>query len=144
MVAARALIGTVRRAWARISEPRVLRVLFWIGYAFTLYMGVVTLTNPPTTIEGVLGPVLSVSWALFWLVGGVTGMSTVLVGWWEIERYAVAASVVGVLIYGSVVFSLHFTSTGSRLTQLGPLGIALLFFAIRLVLIRGHDYEPRS
>lgn len=132
-----------RSAWLRIKEPRVLRVLFLLGYLVTLCMGVATLTNPPATIEGELGPILSVSWSLFWVVGGIAGAATVLPGWWQVERYAVAAAMFGIGIYGVVVGVLHFTSDGSRLTQLGALVVALLFFVIRLVLIRGHDFEPR-
>lgn len=129
--------------WLRIKEPRFLRVLFLLGYLVTLGTGIATLTNPPTTIEGQLGPVLSVSWALFWIAGGIVASLTVLQGWWEAERYGVYASLVGVAIYAAVVIALHLQSPGSRLTQLGVLIVAALFFALRLVLIRGHDFEPR-
>ncbi len=129
--------------WLRIKEPRVLRVIFLAGYLVTLGTGIATLTNPPTTIEGQLGPVLSVSWALFWIGGGLVAALTVLQGWWEVERYGVYASMLGVVIYGCVLIALHVQSPGSRLTQLGVLAVAILFYVLRLVLIRGHDFEPR-
>lgn len=129
--------------WLRVKEPRVLRVVFLIGYVATLFTGVATLVSPPQTIEGELGPILSVSWALFWIVGGAAGAATVLPGWWQVERYAVAAAMFGIGIYGLVVIVLHATSEGSRLTQFGVLFTAFLFYVLRLVLIRGHDFEPR-
>lgn len=137
------LIRAARRAWHRIAEPRVLRVVFLLGYVVTLCTGVATLTNPPTTIEGALGPILSVSWAVFWIVGGSVGALTVLPGYWQLERAAVGACLFGIGIYAVVVATLHFQSSGSRLTQLGVLVVALLFYIVRLLLIRGHDFEPR-
>lgn len=138
------LARAARRTWQRIAEPRVLRVVFLLGYVITFSIGVATLVNAPRTIEGVLGPILSVSWAFFWLLGGAVGAATVLPGWWQVERYAVAATMFGFGIYGLVVGVLHFTSEGNRLPQLGALAIALLFWVLRLVLIRGHDFEPRG
>lgn len=144
MGTARAVIDRLRSLWLRVKEPRVLRIVFLLGYLVTLGMGVATLTNPPATIEGQLGPILSVSWSLFWIVGGIAGAATILPGWWEVERYAVASALFGIGIYGAVLVLLHITSPGSRLTQLGVLAIAALFFLLRLALIRGHDFEPRS
>lgn len=123
----------------------MLRAIFFVGYVVTLCTGIVTLTNPPATIEGQLGPILSASWSLFWIVGGAAGALTILPGWWEVERHAVSSSLIGIGIYGVVLLLLHLNSTtGSRLTQLGILAIAVLFFLLRLALIRGHDFEPRS
>ncbi|OAZ40959.1 hypothetical protein A9Z40_03185 [Microbacterium arborescens] len=121
----------------------MLRVVFLLGYLVTLGTGIATLTNPPTTIEGALGPILSVSWSIFWIVGGAVGAVTVLPGYWQAERAAVAAAMFGIGIYAVVVLTLHFQSSGSRLTQLGVLIVALLFYVVRLLLIRGHDFEPR-
>lgn len=136
-------LGRLRRAWLRIAEPRVLRLVFLVGYLVTLGTGIATLTNPPTTIEGALGPILSVSWAIFWIVGGTVGAATVLPGYWQAERAAAGAAMFGIAVYAVVVTTLHFTSSGSRLTQLGVLVLALLFYIVRLALIRGHDFEPR-
>ncbi|KJL39900.1 hypothetical protein [Microbacterium trichothecenolyticum] len=138
------MIRLARTMWGRIKEPRFIRVLFLAGYIVTLTTGVVTLTDPPVTIEGALGPTLSVAWSLFWIIGGLAGAATVLQGWWEVERYAVAACMFGIGIYTIVLVTLHIASPGSRLTQLGMLAIAALLFVLRLALIRGHDFEPRG
>ncbi len=139
-----AVVRVGRTAWLGIKEPRVIRVIFLIGYLVTIGTGVATLTNPPRTIEGELGPILSVSWSLFWIVGGLVSASTVLNGWWQLERYGVVASMFGIGIYGVVIVMLHYTAGGSRLTQLGILSIGMLFFVLRLAWIRGHDFEPRG
>lgn len=45
--------------------------------------GIATLSVPPQTIAGELGPVLATAWALLFLLGGILGMATVLPGWWK-------------------------------------------------------------
>jgi FtsH-binding integral membrane protein len=133
------VIRLARTAWARVKEPRVLRVLFLLGYVVTLIMGVTTLSTPPAIVEGELGPILSAAASVFLIVGGVAGAATVLQGWWQVERHAVAAAMLGIVIFG-----LALIASASTSTQLGALALGMLFFVLRLALIRGHDFEPRG
>lgn len=139
----RGISGPIRRAWARVTEPRHMSVVYGGVYTVAALIGVATFLVPPTTIAGELGPMLSSAWAALFIVGGVLGMSTVLPGWWKWERWAIALNLAAIGIYGYVVITLHFTATGSRLTQLGVLVLAALLFIVRWLLIRGRTYGPR-
>lgn len=134
----------IRSLWERITEPRHLSVIYGAVYTIAFLTGLATIAVPPQSIAGELGPVLSVLWACMFIIGGALGIVTVLPGWWKWERWACAFVLAGIAIYGGVVLTLHFTSTGSRLTQLGVLLIASLVFVIRIALIWGRTYGPRK
>jgi hypothetical protein len=112
-------------------------------YTIAALTGVVTLLVPPNTIQGEIGPVLTLLWSALFILGGLGGMCTVLPGWWKWERWSLAFCLVGIGIYAFVITALHFTSSGSRLTQLGVLLLAASTFIIRWLLIRGYSFEPR-
>ncbi|MGF3055600.1 hypothetical protein [Microbacterium sp. YY-01] len=133
----------LQRAWESITEPRHLKVAYLAIYSVVLATGVATLLDPPRSIEGQLGAVLTVVWSVFLIVGGFGGMLTVLPGWWWAERLSIILALGGVTIYGTVVISLHLTAEGSRLTQLGMIALAVSTFVVRWVLIRTYSFEPR-
>lgn len=132
----------LRLAWAMVSEPRYLSVVYGGIYTVAALTGAVTLINPPQTIAGELGPMFSVMWALLFLLGGMLGMGTVLQGLWKWERWGNYLVLGGIVIYGGVISTLHFTASGSRLTQLGVLFLAAMVFVVRITVIRGRTYGP--
>lgn len=135
----------LQNVWERVSEPRLMSAIYFGIYVGWLLTGFATLLDPPNTISGELGPVLTIAWALLFILGAGVGLATVLGGWWKWERWACRISLAGVGIYSFVVASLHFTSPGSRLTQLGVVyfgGAAV--FVVRMVMIRGRSYAPRG
>lgn len=138
---------SIRAAWARITEPRHMKVAYLVVYAITTAVGVITLITPPQSIAGEVGPVLTTIWASLFIAGGLTGMITVLPGWWWAERLlAIALVILGLAIYFTVVVILHAQSadTGSsRLTQLGIILLASAPFTIRFLIIREYSFEPR-
>ena len=135
--------GTLRLLWAKVTEPRHMSVIYGGVYTIVLLTGLATLAVPPQTIASELGPVLAGVWAALFIIGGLLGMATVLPGWWQWERWAIAFVVAGIGLYGYVITTLHFTTPGSRLTQLGVLTLALMVFIIRFSLIWGRTYGPR-
>ena len=134
----------LRTAWESITEPRHLKVTYLVIYLVVVYTGVVTLIAPPRTIEGVLGSLLSLGWSGFLIVGGLGGLMTVLPGWWWAERLSILMASAGIGIYGATVFGLQVTQSGSRLTQLGVIALALSVFVVRWTLIRRYSFEPRT
>lgn len=136
------MIRFIVDAWQRIHEPRVLRSLFWIGYLIATIGGISTFIRPAVAIEEAWGPILSYSWSTFWLIGGLTGMATCLTGWWQVERAAIGLIQVGLAIFAVVVIYLAF-ARGNSLSGLITIAFAAILFIVRLVLIRGHDFEPR-
>lgn len=137
----------VRRLWESITEPRHLKVAYFAIYLLTVGVGVVTATNPPQSIEGPLGPILTAIWSGLFTVGGAVGAITVLPGWWWVERLlGLAPILMGLAIYLSVAATLHWHNidTGSsRLTQIGIILLASAPFTLRGLLIRDYSYEPR-
>jgi len=134
----------LRGLWESITEPRHMKAAFFVLYVVTIGTGFVTLLVPPTSIAGELGQPLSVTWAVFWLLGGFGGALTVFPGWWWAERLSIVLVWAGFGIYAFVVLSLHFTSSGSRLTQLGVIFIASGVGYVRWLMIRKYTFEPRS
>lgn len=133
-----------RGLWGRIAEPRRLKAVYFVAYLVTVFVGVAALLDPPNTVQGKLGGALTVVWGAFLLLCGFLGAASVFPGWWGTERLAIAAGYVGLGIYAAVVLTLHLTEPGARLTQLGVIVLASFVLTVRLVLIRGSDYEPRG
>lgn len=135
----------VRRLWESITRPRHLKVFYLGVYALAIVGGIVTLVNPPSSIEGPLGTFLTSFWALLLTLGGIGGAVTVLPGWWWAERLSVWLIISGACIYGAVIIGIQLAAPpgSSRWTQVVFVGFALLLFLLRLILTRDWDYEPR-
>lgn len=135
----------LKRAWYRIQEPRTLKVFYLAVYLLAVWVGMVTLINPPTSIEGALGSAITAFWAGFIVIGGVGAALTVLPGWWWVEKLSVWLILCGIAIYQGVVIWLHIAGAegSSRLTQAGFIAFAALLFILRLILTRKWDFEPR-
>lgn len=135
----------LKRAWYWIEEPRTLKVFYLGVYLLAVWVGMVTLINPPNSIEGALGSAITSFWAGLIVLGGVGAAATILPGWWWAERLSVWLIILGVAIYEGVVIYLHVVGAqgSSRLTQAGFVAMAALLFILRLILTRKWDFEPR-
>lgn len=111
-------------------------------YFLSLYAGVVTLIATPSPIAGQIGPVLAAAWAWCFLLGGAIGLAVVFTRARWIEKIAIASCWLGTGIYLFVVFSLHFVSSDSRLTQTGTVMLAGFVFVPRFWTFRKYNYEP--
>lgn len=134
---------TVRRLWRAISEPRHLKVTYWAFYAIAFLTGMGTLISPPRYIEGEIGPVLTMLWALFVVIGGIGGALSVLPGWWWAERLSIVLIWVGSAIYIIVVLNPHMAIEGTDPAQLGWITLGSCLFFVRWLLIRKYTFEPR-
>lgn len=129
---------------ALIPEPRWVSIMYTLGYGITVAMGIVTLIHPPQTLTGAVGEVSMTTAAILWLAGGTIGMISGQREWWEGERYALAMMLVGIIFYAWIITGLHFVGDGSRLTQLGVLGLAGLFLLLRFGFIWRYPFKPRG
>lgn len=138
----------LQRAWEAIAQPRHVKIIYLVIYVLSVAIGWVTLINPPQTISGEVGPVITVIWASLFILGGVVGAVTVLPGWWWAERLlSIGPILIGLAIYLCVVVALHAQSIetgGSRATQLGIILLAASPFILRFFFIKEYSYEPRA
>lgn len=130
--------------WPTIPEPRYESITYGVIYSLFSLTGLATISLPPSTIQGVLGSasIQIVGW--FFLIGGITGMVTGWLGWWQFERWGIGMMGFGILIYVYIVINLHFTSQGSRLSQLGIMLIAFCTLALRIGKIWRYPFRPRG
>ena len=141
----RAPIIWVRNVWERVTEPRHLKTFYLAVYVVTIGVGLVTLVNPPSSIEGPLGSFLTAFWALLLTTGGVGAALSILPGWWWVERLSVWLIISGAGIYAAIIFGIQLAAPpgSSRWTQIGFVALATGIFFLRLLLTRKWDYEPR-
>lgn len=134
-----------RSWWLRVPQPRDISIAYAIMYAGMLCTGIATLLNPPTTIRAEIGPVLMDCIGWFLVVGALLAMGAGTVKNWLVERVGVVFIIAALACYSVLIFSLHVTESGSRLTQLGVVFFAAIgAFVIRYLLIRGYTYQPRG
>lgn len=135
----------MKSLWRSIREPRVQRACYAIIYALICFAGLSALTDPPSSIQGEIGPLLTVAWGAFLSVGGVAGAVSIWPGLWWLERIGIISTATGGGIYAVVILSLHLSEhQGNRLPQFFIVTALSLLFALRAWEIRGLDYEPRG
>lgn len=139
------LMKRARRLWESITEPRHLKAFYLGVYIVTTGIGVVTLVNPPNSVEWQLGWFLTTFWATLLLVGGIGGMVSVLPGYWWVERLSVWLAISGAGIYIAIIIGIQLAAApgSSRWTQIGFVTLGTGLFFLRLLLTRKWDYEPR-
>lgn len=130
--------------WLKVPKPRVVSMITGVGYLILTLTGVATLVIPPQTYVGATGPLLMNLVGVFLTGGGLVGMIGGMGDFWQLERVGIAAMVVGVGAYSFIMWVLHNTTEGSRLTQEGMIGAALVFLFLRLALIWRYDFKPRG
>ena len=135
---------TVQRLWARVTEPRHLKVAYAIFYTAAILLGLLALVAPPQSISGELGPILTVAWGVLAIIGGTGGLGTVFSGWWFLERLSIVLIWCALGVYLTVVIALQVTSdSGSRGAQMTLFLFAGGLFYVRWYLIRAYSFEPR-
>src|SRR5690606_13944343 len=127
LILARAMMSTVPRRfadwfrvwWLRVPMPRELSVAFTLLYALALGAGIVTLIYPPVSLSReVGGPQVMASVGALLIVGALLSMYGGAREHWKVERIGLWLCSWALLIYAGIVLVLHFSSSGSQLTQL--------------------------
>ena len=130
--------------WLRVPMPRELSVAFTVLYSLALGTGVVTLLWPPVSLSNeVGGPQVMASVGVLLIAGAIVSMIGGALEHWKVERIGLWLMAWSLLIYGAIILTLHFSSTGSRLTQLGVIGMALTAFLVRYLMIWRFTFRPR-
>lgn len=139
------MVGWLQTWWLRVPMPRELSVAFTLLYALALGAGIVTLIYPPVSLSReVGGPQVMASVGALLIVGALLSMYGGAREHWKVERIGLWLCSWALLIYAGIVLVLHFSSTGSRLTQLLVIGMALVAFLIRFLMIWRFTFRPRG
>lgn len=130
--------------WLKVPEPRAFSAIYTTLYGIAALTGLVTLLNPPQTIRAEIGTAAMASIGVLLLIGAAIGMVGGAWEHWKLERVGLWFMSGALLIYAMLVTALHFTSQGSRLTQLGVILLALGTFTVRYLMIRRYTFRPRG
>lgn len=140
-----AIRGRINEWWLRLPEPRELSSVYTIIYSIAMITGVVTLLFPPRSLAAEVGETAMSSVGALLIAGAIIGMVGGAVEHSKLERIGLSLQAWALLIYAVIVTILHFTSPGSRLTQLGVIALALLgSYVVRWLLIWRRDRHVRG
>lgn len=139
-----------RDVWEKIVSPKHMTLAYFCIYAVTVIGGLVSVFIPPVTLQYELGPALTVIWGSLILLGGITGLVSVLPGWWWLERLGIVLAVTGIGIYFAILVYIQLEiysspyAAGSRWTQLSMTFLAMSVFIVRWLFIRAYSFAPRK
>ena len=129
------------RAWGRLQEPRVLSALQGAVYVVVATVGALSLWVPVPTVENTVGTTLATLWASLLLLGGVLGIISVVSAAWWLERIALMAIIVSLLMFGvTIAGGPH--QRGTQIALLGLVTWATLSSVQHAVRIHRYPYDP--
>lgn len=127
-------------AW--IADPKAVSTLAAGSWLVIAQAGFWAFGSPPTSVANELGAVITTTWAVLFILGGVLAVVGALPGWWYLERAGILILSTGLAIYGGVVWYLHYTVPGNRAVQ-GSVIIALIILSMaRYARISGATLDP--
>lgn len=132
------------RLWLRVQEPRKQSVVYFLVYLGVTVLGAAILLDPPRNLQGTIGQVLVMTWAGMLVLGGGTGLATVLQGWWWLERAGTILCGFAMLVYGVGVIALPVTQISVRLATISFVMLGVLLFVARLLKTRHYSYDPEK
>lgn len=118
----------VRRFWLTISEPRVITSCAVAVYIFAFFLGLyINITYTSVSISA------DDRWvSLFWIMSGVLMLSftplAVVGAWrgmWMVERPALLAVALGIILASSISFFIHFDEGPAGATHLATIVLAI-------------------
>jgi len=130
--------------WLRVQEPRKQSVAYFLIYLLTTMLGGAILADPPHSLQGTIGEVLVIVWAAMLVLGGGTGLLTVLQGWWWLERAGAVLCGFAMTVYSVAVLALPVTQFSLRLATLSFVALGLMLFVVRILRTRHYSYDPEK
>ena len=135
--------GPIRRAIARLHEPRIISAIYGGVYTIALLVGLYNFFDPPRTIvEAADNPILLYAIAGGISAGGLLGMITVARGLYWVERFAAGLLGGGLGLYWIISAWLTIFGGGSRWMSLMTTTFAVILILIRYYWINSRPYNP--
>lgn len=136
--------NALHRLWLRIQEPRKQTAVYFLVYLGVTVLGAAILVHPPRSLQGTIEQVLVMAWAGMLVVGGGTGLLTVLQGWWWLERAGTWLCFFAMAVYGVAVGSLPVSQFSLRLATISFVMLGALLFVARLLKTKHYSYDPEK
>lgn len=130
--------------WLRIQEPRKQSVVYFLVYLGIVVLGAAIMLDPPRSLQGTIGHALVLIWAGMLVLGGGTGLFTVLQGWWWLERAGAVLCGFAMLVCGVAINALPVSQFSLRLVTLSSIMLGVLLFVARLLKTRHYSYDPEK
>lgn len=121
----------------RIEEPRIIRIFHFLIYISLTVGGLGFLYSHATSIDSVLGPVLSTMMASAVLTGGLIGSVSIIPGIWWAERLAIILLISGLLMYIVALMALSISPIGVAITS-----SLVLSLSLRWIEVRRYQHAP--
>ena len=135
--------GPIKRAIARLHEPRIISAIYGGVYTIALLVGLNNFFDPPRTIaEAADNPILLYAIAGGITAGGALGVYTVAAGVYWLERYATGLLGGGLGLYWIISAWLTIFGGGSRWMSLMTTTFAVILILIRYYWINSRPYNP--
>ena len=132
------------RLWQLLDEPRARTALRMVAYTILVGAGIGAFGAPPSSIRAEWGPLLTDAWAAALIVGAATCLVATPRGWWWIERIGITVAGTGLLMYLSVVVTLHVTTGGNRIPQSAVIAFAITLLVERYIATKAAALDPTS
>lgn len=137
-------LNWIHSLWLRVQEPRKQTAAYFFVYALTTTLGAAILIDPPRSLQGTIGQVLVMAWAAMLVLGGATGLLTVLQGWWWLERAGTALCGFAMLVYGAAISALPISQFSLRLATVAFMLLGFMVFLVRLLKTSHYSYDPEK
>ena len=132
------------RLWQLLDEPRARTAIRMVAYTILIGAGVGAFGSPPSSLKTAWGALFTDVWAALLILGGATCLAATPRGWWWIERIGITIAGTGLLMYLSVVVTLHVTQPGNRVPQAAVIAFAITLLVERLVATNDAPLDPTS
>ncbi|MGW9541981.1 hypothetical protein ACWHA6_36460 [Streptomyces anthocyanicus] len=142
MSAALRVLRALRRAWARVSEPRVISVVYFLMYAAGVAAGVYATISPPSSIEGQIGSNAMTALTVLLTFGCALGAVAALPGIYWLERTAVLSIALAAFIYLTILATLQVQQPGNRMLQAWFVAFVLGMQVVRWARVSERPYRP--
>lgn len=129
--------------WKRIAEPRVQRVAYFVIYGLQVMAGVSLALVQPRAAEYEFGSLVTMAWALFFILGGGLGMIGVFPGWNFVERVGILSLMVAVALCSLFIAYNPWSPTGLELVIWALVSGWVVVLLYRLWEIRDYAIAPK-